>query len=156
MSTIEIIRLNSNYVRMLKDFFQEINSPEYTDFFSPHPFNEEYAERICHHRGRDLYYAILKNGADIVGYGMLRGWDEGYEIPSIGLCISRRYQRSGLGKMLLEFLEAVVKFMGGVQVMLKVKKNNAVALRLYKQAKYTFKEHDEDSWVGFKNLRPKS
>jgi ribosomal protein S18 acetylase RimI-like enzyme len=136
----------------LTRFFEEINSPEYTDFFSPHPLDATYAEHICHYQGRDLYYAIVHNGTKIIGYGMLRGWDEGYEIPSIGLCVLKKYQGSGLGKILLHFLETVIRLNGCDKVMLKVKKNNLAAFKLYREANYSFKEYDEQSWVGFKQL----
>jgi len=152
MSAIEIIRLNPHYLTSLTNFFAEIDSPKYTDFFSPHPFNAEYAKRVCDYEGKDLYYAILQDPIKIIGYGMLRGWDEGHDIPSIGLCILREYQGSGLGKLLLQFLEMVVRFNGCDKVMLKIKKNNTVAMRLYEKAKYSFKEYDEQFWVGFKNL----
>jgi GNAT superfamily N-acetyltransferase len=136
----------------LTNFFEEINSPEYTDFFLPHPFNAENAGYVCSHRGRDLYYAILLNGAEIIGYGMLRGWDEGYEIPAVGLCLLKKYQGIGLGGTFLNFLETVATLNGCKKLMLKVKKTNAIARTLYESRRYILQEYNKEFMIGFKSL----
>src|SRR3972149_4194333 len=121
---IEIVRIKPEHLKVLAGFFNEINIPEYTGDFSPHLFNAENAASVCNYTGHDLYYAVLIDGGKMVGYGMLRGWDEGYEIPSIGLCILKEYKRRGLGKVLLNFLETAARLKGASRVMLKVKKDN--------------------------------
>ncbi len=152
MPTIEIVKLKPECLERLINFFEEINSTKYTDDFSPHPFNAQYAKLICNYQGRDLYYSILLDGEKMIGYGMLRGWDEGYEIPSIGLCILKKHQGVRLGKLLVNFLETVSRLKGCSKVMLKVKKNNTIAKRLYESQKYVFIEHNEEFLIGFKSI----
>ena len=152
MSTIEIIRLKPTYLNCLTRFFEEINSPEYTDFFSPHPFNRTNAEYVCAYEGRDLYYAIVLNGAEITGYGMLRGWDEGYDIPMVGLCLLKKYQGIGLGGAFLKFLETAAALNGCRKVMLKVKKTNRIAKTLYESRGYVFQDHNGEFMIGYKIL----
>lgn len=149
---IEIVRLRPEHMECLIRFFEVINEPEYSNDFSPHPFNVENATRICNYQGRDLYYTVLSEGKKIIGYGMLRGWDEGYEIPSIGLCILKEFQCLGLGKILLDFLETVSRLRGCSKVMLKVKKENEPARKLYKRQGYDLTSQDKDFLIGFKDI----
>lgn len=152
---IEIVRLRPEHMEYLIRFFEAINEPEYIKDFSPHPFNEENAIGVCNYQGQDLYFSVLLNGGEIIGYGILRGWDEGYEIPSIGLCILKKYQGSGLGRLLLNFLETASKLKGCSKVMLKVKRDNEIAKRLYESQRYVFKEYNEEFLIGYKQLGDK-
>lgn len=152
MHSIEIIRLRAEHAGRLADFFKTIDTSEYRKDFAPHPFNEEYAKFVCNYDGSDLYFSVLHDGKEIIGYGILRGWDEGYEVPSIGLCILKKYQGSGLGRLLLNFLEIVSRLRGCSTVMLKVKKDNPVAKKLYESQGYDLKEHNEDFLIGYKKI----
>lgn len=152
MSFIEIVRLRQEYLDHLLLFFKEINFPEYRNDFSPHPFDAENAHRICTYRGRDLYYSMLLDNSQIIGYCMLRGWDEGYDTPSLGICVLKKYQRLGMGRLLMNFLEAVARLNGSVAILLKVKKDNMAAKNLYLTQKYIFSEYDENFLIGHKSL----
>ncbi len=152
MPLIEIEKLRPEHLECLTDFFKEIDAPEYRKDFLPHPFSAEHAKLICNYKGRDLYFSILMDRKEMIGYGMLRGWDEGYEVPSIGLCILKKYQGIGLGKLLLNFLETVSRLQGCDKTMLKVKKDNQAAKSLYESQRYVFKEYNEEFLIGFKKL----
>ncbi len=152
MPTIEIVRLRAAHQKSLADYFKNINLPEYTKDFFPHPFDEENARRICEYPGRDLYYSVLMDGKEVIGYGMIRGWDEGYEVPSLGICIVRKYQGKGLGRLMLKFLETVSKLQGTDKIMLKVKKDNETAIKLYESHRYVFREYDGNFLIGYKDL----
>ena len=62
-------------------------------FFHPHPFTTEAARERAAYTGKDLYYVVIE-GDEILGYGMLRGWDEGYEVPSLGIVIHPAHRGS--------------------------------------------------------------
>lgn len=149
---LEIVRLREEHVEQLKKFFEAINSPPYIDDFSPHPFDSSNAERICKYQGKDKYCAILLNGEAVIGYGLLRGWDEGYEVPALGLCVLKEYHGKGLGKLLINFLETVSRMEGALNVMLKVKKNNEIAKKLYLSQGFDLKEYNDDFFIGHKKL----
>ncbi len=152
MRSLEIIHLRTRHYEMLLQFFDEINCHEYTKNFSPHPLDKATALAICNYEGRDLYYAVLLNGMEIIAYGMLRGWDEGYEIPSIGLCVLKKYKRLRLGKTIMRFLETVAIFNGATETMLKVKKSNGPARDLYVGLGYIFEDHNNDFLIGYKTF----
>lgn len=149
---IEIVRLRPAHFEPLERFFRAINDASYIENFSPHPFDSTNAARVCNYNGRDKYFAILLNGETVVGYGMLRGWDEGYEVPAIGLCVLKEYQGKGLGKLFMNFLETASRMEGASKVMLKVKKNNTAAKMLYLKHGFDFKEYDDAFLIGHKNL----
>lgn len=72
-------------------------------FFYPHPLTKEEARRLCRYVGLDQYLVATVNGR-ILGYGMLRGWDEGYKIPSLGLATHPEVRGQGLGNFLMSSL----------------------------------------------------
>jgi len=138
---LEIRRIDLSVQQLLRDFFRQIVQSGDNRYFHPHPFNDETAEYIAGYSGQDLYYAIL-DGERILGYGMLRGWDEGYSTPSIGIIIHRDVRGINLGKTFMLFMHSAAKLRGAENVRLKVYSNNKVALKLYRKLGYVFHKGD--------------
>lgn len=148
-----IRRLTDGDIGLLLGFFLEIDQDQYRRNFSPHSFTEKEALRICSHQGDDRYLGMITLPENImVGYGLLRGIDEGYSVPSLGLCISKAYQGKGLGHKLLSYLLNECEKNNYKQAMLKVKKNNYGARHLYEQAGFTFSDFNTEFLIGYKNL----
>jgi ribosomal protein S18 acetylase RimI-like enzyme len=135
----------------LKSFFDSLVSSGDNRFFHPHDFTEEIARKICLYGGKD-YYCLMTRLEEIIAYGMLRGWDEGYEIPSLGIAVAPDFRRTGAGKALLEFLHLAAKLRKSKQVMLKVYKENRKALELFKSFGYEFREHSDGVLIGMVDL----
>lgn len=112
-------------------------------YFHPHPFDEATAETICTRTGRDEYFAVFDEG-EVVGYGMLRGWDEGYEVPAFGVCVRGDQRGRGLGHVLLGFAIDRARDAGAPSVMLKVFDDNLPARALYESFGFTFSERTPD------------
>lgn len=141
----------------LAAFFEAIGSDEtLVAFFHPHPFTREQAEWVCARDSglRDLYFVANEDDSpDIVGYAMLRGWDEGYEVPAFGVCVRPDKQGRRLGRMLLEHAVDAAKAAGAARVMLKVHRDNASARRLYQSAGFAFASGQEtEQVVGYKEI----
>ncbi len=151
--SLELIRLAPRWQEGLKLFFKDLKESGDEVFFSPHPADEDSIRRIASYNGRDLYY-LLVEGGKVLGYGMLRGWDEGYQIPSLGLAIHSSARGHGLGKMLMDFLHLLAFRRGASRVRLRVRANNEKAISLYKSLEYAFEEdtNQADFLVGFKNI----
>jgi RimJ/RimL family protein N-acetyltransferase len=62
---------------------------------------------------------------------MLRGFDEGYEIPSYGVWISSKFSNRGLSALTLHHAFAFCKLNGIKILLLKVHPENVVAKKLY-------------------------
>ena len=124
---------------LLVQFFDELAGSADEHFFHPHPFDAATAQQIAHYAGQDLYYgAVYKNC--LMGYGMLRGWDAGYDVPSLGVAVHPQARGMGIGKLVMYFLHAAARCRGATQVRLKVHWENQVALTMYQRLGYVFEE----------------
>jgi ribosomal protein S18 acetylase RimI-like enzyme len=115
----------------LADVFADIDNA----FFRPHPFTADEARKLASYSGRDVY-AILMNDHAAVAYGMLRGWDEGYETPSLGIAVRRTARGKGFGRRMMNHLHAEARRRGAEQVRLRVHPENVAARRLYESLGY--------------------
>lgn len=151
--SLEIIRLSPGWQEGLKLFFQALRDNGDASFFCPHPTDEETISQLVRYNGRDLYYLLVEED-NILGYGLLRGWDEGYQIPSLGIAIHPSARGSGLAKVLMHFLHALVFRKGARKVRLRVLKNNEKAISLYRNIGYVFEEDAKQAeyLVGYKTL----
>lgn len=101
-----------------------------TTWFRPHDLGPVGAREVASHMGRDVYL-IGFLGSEPVAYGMLRGWDEGYRVPSLGIAIRDGYRDRGLGRQMMHALHGAVRARGGDRVRLRVAPGNARARHLY-------------------------
>jgi [ribosomal protein S18]-alanine N-acetyltransferase len=69
---------------------------------------------------------------------MLRGWDEGYDVPSLGIAVHPESRGQGLGELLMHFLHCAARRKGAREIMLKVYKENTAAYQLYLRLGYRF------------------
>ena len=68
---------------------------------------------------------------------MLRGFDEGYEIPSYGVWISKKYSAMGLSKLTLQHAVSICKINGIKKLLLKVHPENKRAKMIYENFGFT-------------------
>jgi len=151
MEPLECRVLSSAEQQALMAFLNDLSEAHETEFFHPHPFTEDALQRIIRTSDQDLYY-VLCEGGRVVGYGMLRGWDEGYEIPSLGIAIHPAARNAGLGKALMHFLHGAARRRGASKVRLRVKAQNAQARKLYQDLGYVFGPEEQGFLVGFLQL----
>lgn len=127
-AAIRLIRASDQAA--LTQFFVENNKPEITTHFHPFPLTSTSALRIATAPGLDRYYVALLDG-QIVGFYMLRGWEEGYEVPSFGVMIDYRHQGLGLGRQMTAAMIEQAQRLGCPAVRLTVYASNERAVRLY-------------------------
>jgi ribosomal protein S18 acetylase RimI-like enzyme len=126
----------------LVDIFGEIDAT----YFRPHPFTRAQAGRIAAQSTRDIYALLLEDGRP-VAYGMLRGWSEGYEIPSLGIAVRTSAQGHGLGQTMMRHLHAEANRVGATVVRLRVHPRNVRARRLYESLGYAYAGEDRGELV---------
>ncbi len=148
---LELRRLYPELELPLADFFRALEEGGVARHFHPHPFDGATAKRLCRYQGNDLYCAAT-DGQRVYGYGMLRGWDEGYEVPSLGIAIRPGEQGKGLGGLMMAFLHAAARHQGARRIRLKVYPDNTVAVGLYRSLGYTFSGQSEGQLVGVLDL----
>lgn len=129
---IEIRPVTATDCEGLAAFFEQNNLPVVTRHFRPFPLTAEVAQEITGTSHRDQFYAAFV-GQKIVGFTMLRGWDEGFDIPSFGVCVDLRHQGQGLGKRITKFAIAEAERLGCRSLRLTVYGSNERAFRLYQE-----------------------
>jgi ribosomal protein S18 acetylase RimI-like enzyme len=137
----------------LAAFFALVAGDPTASGFHPHPFTAEEAARVAGHRGRDLYLGLF-DGSALAGYGMLRGWDAGYAIPSLGIYLAPAGRGRGLAATLMDALHRAAAGNGASQVRLKVYPGNIAAMRLYQRLGYVFSSEEAGQRVGLLALSP--
>lgn len=134
---LRIVPIGSNDVTIVARLFAGIAADPSSAGFHPHPFTAAEAARRVAYQGQDLY-AVMAYDDVPIGYGMLRGWDEGYLVPSLGIYILPEYRGRGMSQALMNFLHAAARLRNASRVRLKVYPQNERARRLYESMGYSF------------------
>lgn len=115
--------------------------------FHPHAFNQEQAYIVTNYTGIDYYLGFFEND-EIIGYGLLRGWDAGFNIPSLGIYIRPDSRGKGLSIKFMKALHEIAQKMHAPLIRLKVYPENISALNLYKKMGYVFQNQEDGQFVG--------
>lgn len=146
-SSLEIRHLSPSWGDALFNFFLELRASGDDKYFHPHPLTKKEAFNIVNYKGKDIY-RVMTDANKIIGYGILRGWDEGYEVPFLGIAISPRKRGRGAGKLLIRFLHDVARNKKAQIIRLKVYKDNEVAIKIYKSFGYRFEQLNDKELIG--------
>ena len=131
---LELRRVAPELCPALGRFFEtQCTDPQ----FHPHAFNANEAARICAYNGADIYAVAIVQDM-IFAYGMLRGWDEGYAVPSLGITVAPEARGSGLAQLFMQYLHLNARLRGAPSIRLKVYPDNSRAIALYRKLGYQF------------------
>ena len=133
-------------------FFRDINADPDCTFFRPHALSPQYASKLKSIIKNDIYLVSLDNISSINGYCFLRGWDDGWDTPSLGICLHSEARGKGLSKLLMSALHGIAKFKQCKKVRLTVDNDNLSAISLYKSFGYELSRLDDQRLIGFKYL----
>jgi ribosomal-protein-alanine N-acetyltransferase len=114
----------------LRELFLRNSTPETVRYFHPFPLTAETAHLLATHQGKDRYYVALRSGA-VAALSMLRGWDEGYVVPSFGILVDHEWRGRGLGSAMTDFTVGQARKLGATRIRLSVHASHEHALRLY-------------------------
>lgn len=148
---IEIRMIDPHLNAPLDQLFKDILAEGDDVFFHPHPFDSETATQISHYEGKDVYCGLVA-GDRILGYGMLRGWDDGYDIPSLGVYLRPFVRGNGWAQVLVTFLHAVGRENGATKIRLTVYASNIRAIKLYQKLGYNFMSNQGSQFIGIIDL----
>jgi len=136
-----IRRLGAGDAAELGLLFERNDRDEVRRFFHPFPMARSSAEQLLHLDRRDLFFGVLE--ADrIIAFSMLRGWDEGFDIPSFGVLVDFEKRGVGLGRRLTEWTLRWADKSGCPRVRLSIHEENQTAYALY--TSLGFKETDRN------------
>ncbi len=137
---LEIKRLNINHAKELANLLQS-SDKEYSKYFIPFTFDFETISEILSKAKNDQVYGIYVE-QNLAGFYMLRGFDEGYSVPSYGVWICENYSNKGLSTFTLQHAISFCKLNSVKKIMLKVHPDNLSAKHIYE--KYGFKQTGVD------------
>jgi ribosomal protein S18 acetylase RimI-like enzyme len=127
------------HARALEELFRRNAVRSVTSGFDPFPLTAVSARTIAMEPGRDSYF-VLADGDLLTGFSMLRGADEGYEVPSFGIFIDQASQGQGLGRLLTTRTLDAAREQGAPAVRLSVYEENRPARRLYESLGFVERE----------------
>lgn len=145
---IKFKKLNIFFVFKLYFFLKRNKNDE--NNFHPHKYNIKNVIKNTLD-SQDIYIIQLYN-KKMVGYGMLRGWKEGYEIPTLGIIIDNKYRGLGLSKIMMNYLHEMARNKKSKEIYLKVKNDNFIAINLYKKFDYKLSNFNDEFLIGKKLL----
>lgn len=152
--SFEIRRVTPEMQPALERLFAVLSAAKEEQFFLPHPLTSEQAGVITQYTGND-YYALAFSDDIAIAYGLLRGWDAGYEIPSLGISVHPDFRRHGIGLAMMHYLHAAAALRGSQKIRLRVNRNNVRATKLYQDLGYHFEDDQREFLVGYLTLKPK-
>jgi [ribosomal protein S18]-alanine N-acetyltransferase len=151
---LEFRRLSPALESGLAAFFADLTAAGDDRYFHPHPFTAAEAARLCLYAGPDLYYAAVADR--VLGYGLLRGWDEGYSVPSLGIAVHPAARGTGIAGAFMHFLHSAAAARRAPKVRLKVYSGNTAAKRLYERLGYEFAGESRGQLVGYFTLEARA
>lgn len=128
----KIVKPSQIPINTVIDFFKDISQKHIQDHFNPHPFDEAFANWLNQYNGKDEYFFLVEEPKILV-YGMLRGWDEQFERPSLGICSNPSFRNQGHANTMMRHLIQVSRNRRVKEIILKVKRDNLGAKTLYKK-----------------------
>jgi GNAT superfamily N-acetyltransferase len=115
----------------LERFFARNRDSPSSEAFDPFELTAERARSIASARSKDLFYLARLAGDAVVALSMLRGFDEGFAIPSFGLLVDHEHQDRGIGRQLTVWTLEAARAQGCAAVRLSVYASNDRAIALY-------------------------
>lgn len=128
--------VSANNVDELVALFAANRVPAVTATFDPFELTDEEARRIALEPRRDEYF-VARGPTGLVAMSMLRGFDEGFEIPSFGIFVDRRRQGRGIGSWLTQWTIGWSDDHGHPAIRLSVYAGNPRAIGLYRSLGFT-------------------
>lgn len=138
-----------DYKDKICNFFNS-NIEDYK-FFHPHGFSIEDFYKEIENKNKDTYI-FMEDNKQLIGYGLLRGLDRGFEIPSLGILISKEWRGKGYSVLLMNHLHEISKQLNMNKVRLTVYKENKIAISLYNKLGYKFSEKNNEELLGIKEI----
>ena len=143
----KLLALSPGWEGALQAMLEALRAAGEERLFHPHEFTDETLARLASRPGKD-YYCVLADGATVLGYGLLRGWNEGYRIPRLGIAVHPGFRRQGHAEALMAHLHDEAARRGAAKVELRVLADNEAAISLYRSLGYRFERKDGAYFVG--------
>ncbi len=99
---------------------------DYARFFSPFEFSLDTVANVLSNQGDDVFIGLYWEDR-IIGFFLLRGWNDGYEVPTFGIIIDKKYRGYELEMLSLDTAKIICRLRGAERLMLKMHPDNISA-----------------------------
>jgi len=103
--------------------FMRSQSPEYLRFFYAFNADESAITAILSASKMDIYSGLFWQ-EELVGVYMLRGWDDGYDVPAFGVLIDEKYRGGAFMRLALDTAKLICRLSGAKRLMAKIHPEN--------------------------------
>lgn len=138
-SEIVVEPVEADHAQALAELFERNRVPAVTDSFDPFPLTAHEAKRIALEPRMDAYF-VARVKAELIAMSMLRGFDEGFAVPSFGIFVDHRHQGRGVGRRLTAWTVGEARRRGCAVIRLSVYASNTAALCLYRSLGFEERE----------------
>ena len=152
-ATIQLEELAPRHEAGLAELFQALVENGDDAFFYPHPLTADEARRLCRHSGSDQYF-VATGAGQILGYGMLRGWDQGYAVPSLGLATHPNHRNKNVAEALMRGLIGQARNRGAGRLRLTAAAGRDRFIAFCTRHGFTFEPLGPGRLVGMLKLKP--
>ena len=126
---LEIKLISTDFATELSDLLTSEVS-DYLKHFIPFEFDQVTITSVLKNSIKDKFFGLFVNNK-LVGFYMLRGFDQGYAVPSYGVYISHKFSGLGLAKLTLHHALSICRINKIEELMLKVHPDNIFAKKMY-------------------------
>ncbi len=99
---------------------------EYVRYFSPFNFDEDTLQNVLARAKEDVFQGFYLDER-LIGLMMLRGWDDGYKVPALGVFVGEEHRGYGLMTLAVEITKVTCRLRGVGRVMYKAHPDNIPA-----------------------------
>jgi ribosomal protein S18 acetylase RimI-like enzyme len=138
---IVIEPVEAGHAQALADLFDRNRVSVVNDSFDPFPLTADEARRIALKPRLDAYF-VASMKAELIAMSMLRGFDDGYAVPSFGIFVDYRHHGHGVGRWLTTWTVGEARRRGCLAIRLSVYASNTAALGLYRSLGFEEQERD--------------
>jgi [ribosomal protein S18]-alanine N-acetyltransferase len=124
----------------LARFLVRNDVPAVTVTFTPFPMTAKTAATLLSEPREDRYYGAFTPAGELVALSMLRGWDEGFVVPSFGIAVDARRHGRGVGTRMTAWTVEQARALGAPSVRLTVYADNPGARRIYERLGFAERE----------------
>jgi hypothetical protein len=103
--------------------FLRAQPPEYLRFFYAFGADEAAIAQMLAACEKDVYSGVFWQ-EKLIGIFMLRGWDEGFEVPSFGVLIDEKHRGGTLMRLTLDTAKLICRLAGAQKLMAKIHPDN--------------------------------
>lgn len=138
MDGLTYCEVSPDTLALTKKLFAKLcDDPATQLHFRPHPLTDAHAEHLCN-VAREDYYLIGLWGMEPVAYGILRGWDSGYKVPSVGMAVVQDQRSRGFATAIVQKMITVARDRQAEKILVHVDKTNVHSRRVFDKLGFVF------------------